>query len=316
MILLSVPFFSVKALNVSIEDSDIIVNTTPSSPEPYQNTTIELSSYSTNLNKASIEWKTGSKVLLSGIGKTKYSFQTSGPNISVVFNITINPAEGGDPVNKRVVITPSEIEMLWEAVDGYVPPFYKGKAFVPKEGSIKVVAIPNTNTIKSSKGDVEYLWKNGDTNDQDASGYNKDSFIFRNKVINSTENISVTASSIDNNYSATSDIEVPIVDPKIIFYKKSPTEGILYNKALVTQINMPENEMTIVAVPYFLSVAGNENNIQYTWNINGKEIETPSKENELTVNPTDRGGYAVINLVIENLNLLFQKVNNTLRINL
>jgi len=74
--------------------------------------------------------------------------------------------------------------------------------------------------------------------------------------------------------------------------------------------------MTIVAEPYFLSLKGHENNFIYSWQINGERIATPSKKTELTIRPTSRGGYATIDVVIENLNELFQKVSNQLKLNL
>jgi hypothetical protein len=79
---------------------------------------------------------------------------------------------------------------------------------------------------------------------------------------------------------------------------------------------MIEDEMTIVAEPYFLSFKGNENNFTYSWQINGETIDTPSRKTELTVRPSSRGGYANISLTLENLSSLFQKVTGNLKINL
>ena len=310
---LCIPLFSMAALDIGVQDSDINLNLTPENPEPYQDVTMEITSYATDLNKATIEWKTGSKTLLSGIGRTKYSFTTSGPNVPSVFDVTIRPSEGGDPITKRISINPSEIEIMWEAVDGYTPPFYKGKSFISPEGLIKAVAMPGT--VKTGNS-ITYTWKNNGEVVQNASGYNKNSYIFQNKTINTKERIGVEASSVNGGYDATKTIDIPIIQPKIIFYKKSPTEGILYNKALVDETSMTEDEMTIVAEPYFLAWRGNEGQFNYNWQINDKDIDTPSKKTELTVRPTSRGGYATVNLSMENFSTLYQKVKGMLRINL
>lgn len=305
------------AENISgLYDGDINVETIPENPQPYENVTIILSSYATDLNKAMIEWENESKVLLSGYGKTSYSFKTLGPDSSVYFNIKITPTGYYQPIIKNVGVNTSEVELLWEAVDGYTPPFYKGKSFVSREGAIKVVAIPNTRKTSSIKGKVTYNWKRDGDSVLSASGYNKNSYVFMNKELNPTEKVTVTASSLDNQYNATKTIEIPTISPKIIFYKKSPTEGVLYNKALVDDDYLVGEEMTIVAEPYFLAIKGKEGIFDYTWKINGDPIKTPIKKTELTVAPTSRGGYANISLTLENFNTLFQKVIGQLKISL
>ena len=311
--IISIPFFYASALDIGIQDSDINFSITPASPEPYQNVSIKLTSYATDLNKATINWQAGSRVLLSGIGKTEYSFKTSGPNIATVLDVIINASEGGDPITKRFVITPSEIDMLWESVDGYTPPFYKGKAFVSREGIIRVVAIPT-----GGLNDVTYDWKNNNSSVQEVSGYNKNSYTFKNEAIKLKESISVSVSSVNSQYNASGSINIPIIDPKIIFYKKSPTEGIFYNNSLGKEVTMPktEDKMTIVAEPYFMTLKSNSDLFTYSWQVNGNDIETPIEKTQLTVTPTSRGGQATVSLSIDNLNLLFQSAIAQLKINL
>jgi len=312
----SIPLVSRAEMQIEVQEGEIEVKTNPSNPQPYQNITITLSSYATDLNKAIISWQGESGTLISGIGKTSYSFTAGGPNTTTIFNINIKPTGSMSTITKRVVIAPSEIEIMWEAVDGYTPPFYKGKSLPISGGLVKVVAIPNTNTIKTGNGSLTYTWKNNDNTVLDASGYNKNSYIFRNDVYSDKSQIKVTASSVNGNYGAESTIQVPTYNPKIVFYKKSPSEGVLYNVALDKEAQMLEDEMTIVAAPYFLPIKNTSNVFSYDWSINGKTISTPSKKNELTIRPNSRGGYATVNLVIENLSELFQKVSNNLKLTL
>lgn len=300
---------------IPLQESDITTATIPDNPQPYQNVTVSLSSYAADLNKAFITWQSGSNIVLSGYGKTSYAFKTAGPNTITVIDVSI-ALPGSDTITKRVAINPSEVDLVWEGVDSYTPPFYRGKSLITKEGMIKVVAIPNTNTIKQGKGSITYAWKTGGGSVQSASGYNKDSYVFKNSELNNTENVAVTAESIDGNYSATNSISIPIRDPQILFYKKSPTEGTLYNQELTSNTFISEDEVTVVAEPYFLALKGNESLFTYSWKINGKEIETPSKKTELTIRPASRGGYATINLTLENLNTLYQKAVGQLKLSL
>jgi len=312
----NIPYVSFAETQIEVQEGEINVETSPNNPQPYQDVTITLSSYATDLNKAIITWKTSAVTVLSGIGKTSYSFKTGKSGSVNVFDITITPVGTMNTINKQIAIVPSEIEILWESVDGYVPPFYKGKALPTSGGFIRAVAIPNTSTIKSGSGSITYEWKNAGDVVQNASGYNKNSYEFKNSMFNDVNEITVIASSVGSSYGAENTIEIPIYKPKIVFYKKSPTEGILYSNALNKEVVMQEDEMTIVALPYFLPTKGNESNLSYGWKINGKNIETPTKKEELTVRPTSRGGYATVDLVIENLGELFQKISNQLKINL
>lgn len=314
--IINIPYVSYAEMQIEIQEGEISVETIPNNPQPYQDVTINISSYATDLNKAIITWQGESGTVLSGIGRTSYSFKALGPNTITTFDINITPVGAMSTINKRVVIAPSEIEIMWESVDGYTPPFYKGKSLPISGGLIRAVAIPNTNTIKSGKGSITYTWKNIDNTILDASGYNKNSYVFKNSMFDNKNKITVIASSVTGNYGAESTIEIPVYEPKIVFYKKSPTEGVLYNNALNKEATMTEDEMTIVAEPYFISLKDNENNFTYNWQINGESIATPSKKTELTVRPESRGGYATISVVIENLNELFQKVSNQLKLNL
>jgi hypothetical protein len=312
--IINTPFFSYAEMQIEVQADEINITTSPNNPEPYQDVTIRLSSYATDLNKASITWQNGSKTVLSGIGATSYSFKTLGVGSYSLFNITIIPSGSMSSITKKVSIYPSEIEIMWESVDGYTPPFYKGKS-LPVSGSlIKAVAIPNTETIQLGNGSISYIWKNRDSVIPNASGYNKNSYVFKNSIFDEINNITVTASSVSGNYRAENTTQIPIYNPKLIFYKKSPTEGVLYNKALSKEMSMPEDEMTFLAEAYYMTLKDNEKDFRYSWKINGEEIGTPSKRNEMTVRPASRGGYATINLVVENIGELFQEISNTLKI--
>lgn len=314
--IINIPYFCFAEMQIDVQEGEITAEVSPTNPQPYQDVTITLSSYATDLNKAIIKWQSEAGIVLSGIGKTRYSFKAGGPNTYNLINITITPVGGMSSITKNITIIPSEIEIMWESVDGYAPPFYKGKV-LPVGGSfIRAVAFPNTNTIKSGSGSFTYNWKNSDNAVPESSGYNKNAYVFKNSVFNTVNKISVVASSVNGTYTAENIIEIPIYDPKMIFYKKSPTEGVLYNTALDKESFMKEDEMTIVAEPYFLSIKGHENNFRYDWQINGKMINTPAKKTELTVKPASRGGYATISVVIENAREVFQTVTGKLKLNL
>lgn len=317
VLMLIIPFYSSSGeAEIEVQEGEISVETNPSNPQPYQDVTINISSYATDLNKAIITWQIGLNTVLTGIGKTKYTLKTDGVDTSIVININIKPIGSINTIIKKVVIIPSEIELMWESYNGYTPPFYKGKT-LPTNGSlIKVIAIPNTKIIKTGVGNFSYTWKNNDEVNIDASGYNKNAYIYKNSLFEESNTVTVLVSSIGGNYSGENTIEIPLYKPELIFYKKSPTEGILYGQALNKEVLFDEGESTIVAEPYFLSLKENEENFSYTWKINNEIIDTPYKKREITIKPISKSGYATISLMISNVNDLFQKVSNQLKIKL
>lgn len=314
--IINIPCFSSAENEIGLQSSEINVEINPENPGPHEDVIVNISSYATDLNKAIISWQVPSVDEASGIGKTSYKIKTGAIDIPITINISIKPVGSMDTITKKIVIIPSEIEIMWESVDGYAPPFYKGKKLPISGGTIKAVAIPNTGYIKSGSGSITYTWANNGSVIDTASGYNKNYYLFKNSLFDEVNNISVMASSVSGDYSAEKTVEIPLYKPKIIFYEKSPTEGTLYNKAISDNTYITNDEMTIVAEPYFLSLKDNNDKFTYTWKINDKDIATPINKTELTIRPTSRGGYATVGLTIENMTELFQKISNSIKLEL
>lgn len=295
-------------------DVDIVTTLSPENPRPYEDVNINLNSYATDLDNAFIEWRAGNKVLLKRTGAKDYSVKMGAVGTQAILDVKIETEEG-DVLQKRIIITPSDMDLLWQATNSYVPPFYKGKAMPSKESEVKITAIPSGPTgILSNNSN--FTWKlNGETQ-QDQSGYRKNSFIFAIEGLQGEEKIEVSSSPKSNGIVSIGSMSISGANPLLLFYKKSPTDGIIYSEALNKEIFMKEDEMTIVAEPYFLSDKNNLNSSEYIWKINNEVTDTPYIRNQLTVHPTERGGYAQINLEIENTLKLFQKVSKGLILNL
>ncbi len=314
--ILSVFFTGTNTFAIDVQNSDISIKVSPENPRPFSATTISLTSFSTDLNKANIEWRSGGKLVLSGTGKTKYIFTTGGPNTVTSFDINIIP-EGASAINKMLTINPSDIDLLWEAMDSYTPPFYKGKALPSTESQIKIVAYPNTSGLSNTnQKNISYTWKNNYDTVGSASGYGKSKYIFINDNLKNTEKVSVVATGLSGSYSSEGKVDINIENPQIIFYKKSPLEGILYASALTDESYIEEDEITFVAEPYYLSFKDGSSSFNYNWKINNNSIETPSKKRELTVRPSSRGGYANVGFGMESITKLFQNVTNSIKIKL
>lgn len=317
--LLGIFFGFTEKIHAQTSADSIFVDMIPETPGALQNVTIKLKSYSYNILGSKITWTVDGKIVLSEIGAIEYSFKTK--EVGKATNIVITILTGGETIQKGISIQPQDVDMLWEAPDSYVPPFYKGKALPATEGQIRVVAFP---IVKSSGGtpvktnDFIYKWSKDFSYIQNASGYNKQAFSLTSSYFNDQETVSVEIVGISQQYTAKKTIKIKPVAPKIIFYKKDPEWGVFYNKILGKDSSVTTGT-TIIAAPYNFSPKNPSSPfLRYTWLINNKTVPKlkPSNELPLTVGSTSESSLAKIDISLENTSKLFQKVSHYLVVNL
>jgi hypothetical protein len=165
--------------NASINEGDIDVNVDPEYPSAYQTVTMRLDSNSVDLNRYSIQWFVDEIPKLSGIGKR--DFQITSGNYGSVTKIVAIITIDGTSIQKKITVAPQDITMLWEAVDSYVPPFYRGKKLASQESLIKVSAIPNFQGGNKSLGidNAVFLWDRNGNKILNIGGYAKDSIVIQ-----------------------------------------------------------------------------------------------------------------------------------------
>ncbi|KKQ28022.1 MAG: hypothetical protein US41_C0011G0015, partial [Parcubacteria group bacterium GW2011_GWB1_37_13] len=188
--------------------SGILVNVVPSNPAPRENTNITLKSYENNLDSVLIIWSVDGKKVSSGIGKKSFSVNAPDAGSETTVVATISLPEGA--IETKIIVKPVVMVLLWQANDSYVPPFYKGKALPAPDSEVKVVAMPE---VKSNilPQNMTYYWKKDYTNNVDGSGYGKNFFLYTNDYLENSNNISVTASTIDQKYSFDANINIGMI---------------------------------------------------------------------------------------------------------
>jgi hypothetical protein len=305
------------AVSAQVRDTDISTTVNPEMPGPIQNVDISITSFATDLDKAQIVWVLNGQIVLSGVGKKSFSFKTGESGSPSTIDIGINIV-GLPAISKRIIIQPGEVDMLWEATDSYVPPFYRGKALPSQEGEIKVVAMPNIKTPSGEKlkdNDFSYNWSRNFNADPGLSGYAKRSYLFKNDYLEAEENISVSVSSVLGNYSAEGKVLITPGAPKIDFYERDPALGIKYGSSLMNGFNLGTRPLLITAVPYFFSSKNiDDPDFKYSWSINGQAVETTGKNHELAIKSDKTGGASDIGLSIESLSKIFQKATATFEV--
>ena len=300
----------------------------PENPRPNQVVTIEIESFSVDLDRAdSITWSINGKTEARGAGVKQIQFEAGELGSRSVVDVTAFGTEIGT-INESITIMPTEVDLLWEAKT-YTPVLYKGKALPSSDAEITVVAIPQFVTSSGKKLDSEdlvFTWKKDGKVLGNYSGRGKDSIkIIGPKIFNRTR-IQAEVSSLGNSLQGMGVVSISSVLPTVLFYEDDPVLGMKYEKAIWSTVELFDEEMTITAHPYFFSSKDRISpDIEYSWKVNGTSVEgSPEDESSIVLRQVGQGeGEASISLSLQNLNkilqsaqedfsILFGRNNNTL----
>lgn len=310
---LSFAFFA----QAQVRSTDITLEISPQYPMPNQSVLATLGSYSTDLNKAQISWSKNGVLSSQAVGKKTFSFNMGPLGSSLAIEARIETPDGQSVV-KTIVVSPAEVDMLYEAYDVYTPPFYRGRALVPTEGTFKVVAMPNLMTAfgKASAANLSYNWTMDNNPEPDSSGWGKNYLLVKNSYLDRSNDVEVTASDALGSTNATGSISLKTDNPKIIFYRYDPAFGVKYEQAIADGFVISQAGETLVAEPYFFSPKNiNSPDLSINWSLNGENIETPSPKNILSIKPdAGQSGVAIIKVAVNNTKTLFQSLEKQINV--
>jgi hypothetical protein len=295
--------------------NELGVNVLPTYPKPNDTVSINLTLYTDDLNSANINWYKDGKEVLSGKGETTYSFKTGPAGTENKITIDVSLLSGAS-FSKTLTLNPVSVDLVWEA-NSYVPPFYKGKALHPRQGSLKLVAIPEfiKNGKRISSANLIYQWSNGLDVYQSQSGYGKNVVTIDGSLLGKEEKIKVSVTDPITNLVAQGSINITPVDPEIIFYENDPYYGNIFDSAVTGAYSLKTDEVQILAAPfYFTKESGDA--LTYLWQLNGQTISNLA--GSLTAvfrRPEDKTtGTSNVSLQIDNANKILQQANNNLMI--
>lgn len=283
--------------------SDISISVTPNNPEPLSPVTLEVKSYSIDLNQSTIVWRYNGKIISSGIGRNSIVVTTPNVNNSGLVTATVS-GNGFNPSTTAIDLRTAKVDLLWEAADSYTPPFYKGKAMFVKNGLVRVTAIQ----LRSAPKNLSYEWSRNDSVIQGASGYNKNSFVFRNETLKPQENISVVAE--NGLFSGKNSITLNPREPQIVLYQNK--EGFIdYNNGHLSSISTQAPGITLRFEPYFFSTPQSmDRNLQFTIKNNSNELFGEQRQNEISLSRPENGGQSIIEVGV---NTVVYSLQNALK---
>lgn len=300
-----------------VQETDVSISANPSYPKPGSGVVVTLSSFTIDLDKAFIVWSVSGVEKANGVGKKSFSFNLDPTNSKTQVSAFVTSVSGST-ITKNIFINSVDVDVLWEATDSHVPPFYRGKALGVREGSFKIVAIPNITSSrgKVSPSNLSYTWKKDREVQVSTSGFGKDSFTYKNNYLDTSNEIQVEISDVENKTKTGSKITVPTLSkPELLFYRKDPKLGLALERTINNGYTLGEEPETLVVVPYFFSPKNiNSSILSFSWSSGGESIRPNKNRNEITVVAPKGGGGTEITVSVENRNSLFQALEKKINV--
>ncbi len=283
----------------------------PPFPKEGEQVILSISAFGFDVKNSLITWKEGEKILLQGIGLSEYTVPSAQGQMIVV---TMVDQKNSQQFVQAIPITTSNVDLLWEAIGSYTPPFYKGKALPAIEANINVVAIPDHGNLSA----LSYSWEKEYTRQAAQSGRGKNSFSFLANPLEQANSVSVEVSSADQSFSGAEDVVIRYGNSEVLFYEESPELGTLFNKSLKNGHFVGEDkEITLTAVPFFVtadSIASKA--LEMIWKINGSSLPVQSIKNKVRLSG-ERGisGNVRASIFINNNSRIFEEGTVGLELN-
>lgn len=314
-------FLSIFSISEAVSfEKQFNVSVSPSFPGPNQEVTLSIEDYSIEVNTANILWFKNGILEKNGVGEKKFTLTTRGLGTSDYIEIQAISYQGLPSFSKEITIRPAEVDLVWES-DSSVPPFYKGRSLSSSNSEVKFVAMPylidsNGQILDPKK--LVYKWKENWKLKSEVSGYGKNVFVWDRSKSFQDKIITVEVSNIEGTFGAEKSVSLNDYETKIIFYKKDPLLGILYQNSLGSEINLNDEELNIVAEPFFFSTEDLPGNIKYKWTLNGKNLVDSQGENSLIIKKSESSnkGFSLLKLDIQNIKKVLQEASKTIKINL
>lgn len=281
----------------------------PQYPKPSESIVISLDSFFVNIQTSLVRWEHEGVILAEGIGRSQLTFQTTeDTNISVSVK-----TQDGATFSQLIPIVVSDVDVLWQANNSYVPPFYKGKALPTEESSvISVVAIPN----RPERDSLLYRFQKNGVDVSGQGGLGKPSFSFSTSIFDEGNRVSALVQNITGTLSVAGSNVVNYVTPEVVFYERDTRLGTYLQKVVRNNHTVDKKTINIVATPFFLSTTDLEDeSLVMEWSVNNRVTDVPGLKNQISVAIQEgQRGIVPLSFFVKNTNRIFEE--GTIRLNL
>ncbi len=287
---------------------------TPEVPRAYEEATIRVTNYSTNLAEDRITWTVNGSVVQDQIGGTSITIPMRGIGEETRVVVSVMSRKLGEFFSKELLVNPGDVAILWEA-NTYTPPFYKGKPLPSYKSTVKLIPFPTlvSKGKNISPDQLLYEWKRNYRNVEALSGFGKRSASFETGGGLQEERLKLLVRDPNSGAQTEREVTIAITEPKLLLYAGSPLFGFRYEEALGKSFLLSNEETTIKGEPYFASKEELEDgSAPLKWSQNGKSI--PSLNQSVTLHKPTTGGSSRIDASIDNPKRILQSAKSSITI--
>jgi hypothetical protein len=252
----------------------------PSIPQPGDSVSIRVTSYSTDLGKASIAWLRDGQVVAEGIGLRLFSFTAPEAGQQTKIEM-VAQKEGGGTVRKSFTVTPADLDLIYE-VQTYAPVLYEGRTEFTNSSTVRLVAMPDfvdpTTGLRVPPEELVYTWRIDGAVDQEASGYGRQTAETTGKLISRGIEVELVVEAIKSPLKARVFATIQDQRPEVVMYEDHPTYGVIFEHALGTDpYPVRESEISLVAIPYSMDIFSlSDPRVKFSWSTIGGRGEGPT----------------------------------------
>src|SRR3989338_635002 len=116
--------------------TELAMSISPEHPRPGESVMVSVESYNIDLNRSEAHWFVNDKPIKTGTGGKQLQV-LAGRNGEATSVRVVVLGENGTTYSASIIFRPAEVNLLWQA-ESYTPPFYKGKALMPYQGTVLV----------------------------------------------------------------------------------------------------------------------------------------------------------------------------------
>jgi hypothetical protein len=268
------------------------VSVYPQYPAPYGKATLSLLSSSLDLANATMSVSVAGKKIYGGsVQPVAVALGRAGS----VASVTVTISSGGASYSQTLSIQPQDVVLIAEPVSS-TPPLYPGKAAVPLEGRVRVVAMANLGTASGgalAPSKLAYTWTVDDVRIANSSGIGKDAIMVASPIQYRASDVSVVVTSSDGSTVGGAMLTLVPTEPFVRIYENDPLLGIRYDRALSESYAITGTESALYAAPFALPTTSGAPLLK--WFLNGDAAQTG---NSITLRPSGNGeGGASLSLV-------------------